>query len=127
MDWTRQLVAVAIGGAGGALARFLATYAITSAFGRALPWGTLAVNAAGSLLLGALYGLLVERFAAGEGIRALSMVGFLGALTTFSTFSLETVMLLDRGEPGRALLYVVLSVLLCVALAWAGLTLARQL
>ncbi len=126
MEWTRQLVAVAIGGAGGAVVRFLLTHSVQSVLGRAFPWGTLAVNALGSLLLGVLYGLLVERFAASEGVRALTMVGFLGAMTTFSTFAVEAVVLVDRGEPVPALLYVMASVMLCLVMAWAGLALARQ-
>jgi CrcB protein len=127
MDWTRQLAAVAAGGAVGAMARFALSHAVQTMFGRGFPWGTLTVNLLGSLMLGLLYGLLVERLAVGDGLRALALVGFLGALTTFSTFAMDTVILLQRDELVRAMLYVIASVLPCIAFAWAGLALARHL
>ncbi len=126
MDWTRQLAAIAIGGAAGATARFLVAHAVHVAVGRHFPWGTLAVNALGSFLLGALYALLVERLAVGYGARGLVLIGFLGAFTTFSSFALDTVAMAEQGLMLRPLAYVLASVTVCIVLAWLGLVLVRN-
>jgi len=127
MERALALAAVAAGGAAGALLRFGVSSGADRLLGRAFPWSTLLINVTGSLALGALYALLVERELFSPALRGLLMVGLLGAFTTFSTFSLETVHLLERGELARALAYVAASVLLCVAGCWLGLHLARQL
>jgi CrcB protein len=115
------LALVMLGGAVGAVLRLLAGYAITSWFGGRLPWGTLVVNVVGSLLLGALMG-------AGDGIPgwlgALAGVGFCGALTTYSTFSYETVCLAESSGMRRrwAARYAAVTMLVGVpaaALGWA--------
>lgn len=122
-----QLLAIAFGGALGAVARFLASTGVYRMAGRDFPYGTLAVNVLGSLLMGLLYILLVERASLGAEWRALILVGFLGAFTTFSTFSIETLNLIEAGEPLRALTNVLISVVSCLLAAWLGVLLGRQL
>lgn len=122
-----QTLAIAAGGAVGALGRFWVSSAVYGWLGRGFPWGTLAVNVVGSLAMGFLYVLLVDRMAASAEWRAALMVGFLGAFTTFSTFSLETLNLIEAGEPLKAGLNMLASVALCVLAAWAGVFLGRQL
>ena len=122
----QQWIAIAAGGALGALARYGVASAVHGALGRGFPYGTLVVNALGSLLIGVCYVALVERTQAAGEWRALLMVGFLGAFTTFSTFSLESLGLLERAEYGKAVANVLLNVLLCLLAAGAGLWLARR-
>jgi CrcB protein len=122
-----QLLAIAIAGALGALLRFWMSGWVYGLFGRDFPYGTLAVNVAGSLLMGVSFVLLVERLGSAPEWRALVMIGFLGAFTTFSTFSLETVQLLEGGAVTRAMVNVITSVVLCVGAAWLGIVLGRQL
>ena len=122
-----QTLAIAAGGALGALLRFWASNWIYALMGRGFPYGTLAVNVVGSLAMGFCYIWLVERTTLGPEWRALVMVGFLGAFTTFSTFSIETVNLLEGGELYKAIINIVLSVVLCVTAAWLGVAAGRQL
>ncbi len=122
-----QTLAIALGGALGALGRFWASNGVYALLGRDFPYGTLAVNLLGSLLMGLGYVWLLERSSLGPEWRALLLVGFLGAFTTFSTFSIETLNLIEGGEPLKALLNVLLSVGLCVFAAWGGVLLGRSL
>jgi len=122
-----QILAIAGGGAVGAVARFLVSTGVYRLLGRDFPWGTLAVNLLGSFGMGLLFVLLLERSLASPELRAAILIGFLGSFTTFSTFSLETLTLVEQGEALRALLNVALSVLLCVAACWAGIIAARAL
>jgi len=121
-----QLVAIAIGGAFGALLRFLVSTGIYDLMGRNFPYGTLFVNILGGLLMGFLSVILLE-YAASVEWRAALLIGFLGAFTTFSTFSIETLNLLLQGEVIKGLLNALLSVILCVVATWIGLLLAKYL
>lgn len=92
-----QVIAIAGGGALGALARFWVSGAVYRLLGRGFPWGTLAVNVMGSFLMGLLFVLFLERLATGAELRSAVLVGFLGAFTTFSSFSIETLTLVQEG------------------------------
>jgi CrcB protein len=122
-----QTLAIAAGGAIGALLRFWMSSGIYAWLGRAFPYGTLAVNVLGSLLMGFLYILMIERLAVGAEWRAFALVGLLGAFTTFSTFSIETLNLIEQADYAKAALNMLLSVLACVSAAFVGVVLARQL
>ncbi|HBG97065.1 MAG TPA: fluoride efflux transporter CrcB [Chromatiaceae bacterium] len=122
-----QILAIAGGGAVGAVTRFLVSTGVYRLLGREFPWGTLAVNVLGSFVMGLLFMLLLERSLMAAELRAAILVGFLGSFTTFSTFSLETLTLVEQGEALRALLNVGISVLLCLVACWAGIIAARAL
>lgn len=123
----RQIIAIAIGGASGALLRYWTSMGIHDALGREFPYGTLTVNVSGSLLAGLLTMVLLERFEVAAEWRMGLIVGVLGAFTTFSAFSVETVDLLNAGAVSKALLNIVLNVLLCLVATWFGMLLGRQL
>lgn len=122
-----QLFAIAVGGAIGAVLRFGLSTSVYRWLGRDFPYGTLTVNVIGSLLIGFLATLFIDRLMLSVEWRTAILVGFIGAFTTFSTFSLETLALMENGEPLRALLNILLSVVLCLSATWIGLTLGRQL
>ena len=122
-----QLIMIAAGGAAGSLMRFLLSSGVHRVVGRDFPYGTLSVNVIGSLLMGILYIVLLERASVGAEWRALLLIGFLGAFTTFSTFSIETLNLLENGELIKAGTNVFLSVFLCILAAWSGVIVGRQL
>lgn len=118
---------VALGGAAGSAARYGLGVQAGRWLGTAWPWGTFAVNILGGLLMGVLAGWLAHRGGADqEKWRLLLGVGLLGGFTTFSAFSLETVLLMDRRGVGWAVAYAGLSVVLAVAALWVGLQLARR-
>lgn len=121
----KMVLFVAAGGALGAMARYGAVVAVGRWTGFGFPWGTVAVNLAGSLLLGLLIGALAHGFSLNQEARGLIVVGFLGAFTTFSTFSLDAVTLMERGSWWPAFGYVAGSVLAGLALFLAGLRVWR--
>ncbi len=122
-----QLLIVGAGGAFGAIGRYWLSIWVYSLTGRAFPWGTLAVNLLGSLLMGFLSVWLLERMTLSTEMRALLMVGFLGSFTTFSTFSLETLLLLEQGAIARAGVNIAVSVITCIAAAWVGTLIAKAI
>lgn len=119
----QTLLLVALGGAAGSVARWLVGLAALRAFGPGFPAGTMAVNVAGSFLMGLCAALLVS----GSPRAMLVMTGLLGGFTTFSAFSLDAVALWQRGEAGLALLYTGGSVALSFAALVLGLAAARGL
>jgi len=122
-----QVLVIAAGGAAGAVLRFWVSTGVYGVLGRGFPYGTLAVNVLGSLLMGVLYVLLLERSDLSVEWRAAVLIGLLGAFTTFSTFSIETLNLLEERELVKAVLNMVLSVVLCLFATWFGVLAGRQL
>lgn len=122
-----QLVAIGIGGALGSVLRFWLSSGVHAWVGRAFPYGTLAVNVLGCLVMGTLFVLFLERFADNQVWRAGLLIGVLGGFTTFSSFSIETFNLIEQGEPFKALANVALSVVLCIGATWLGVILGRQI
>lgn len=118
---------MAAGGAVGAVSRYGLYHLVHAVLGRGFPYGTLAVNVLGSLLMGFLYVWLFDRLNVGPLWRAFLVIGCLGSFTTFSAFSLETLNLVQDGQGGKAMLNIVLSVGVCIAAAWLGTIVARQL
>jgi CrcB protein len=120
-----QILAIAAGGAVGSVLRYAVSTGVYSMLGRNFPYGTLAVNVIGSFLMGLLFVLMVERLDMSAVWRMAILVGFLGAFTTFSTFSIETVNLLQGGDFMRAFLNVTVSVAFCLVATWVGFRLGR--
>ncbi len=122
----KYLLFVAIGGAFGAVSRFLLSTWVHQLWEGKLPLGTLAVNMLGSFAIGVVY-VMIERQVVHPDWRGVLMVGFLGAFTTFSTFSLETIGLFEAGHTIQAALYMVFSAVLCVVMAGLSIQLTRAL
>ena len=123
----RAMLAIAAGGACGALLRFWVTQGAHALFGRGFPFGTLIVNVAGSMAMGVLYAALSQRHGIAPEWRSAIATGFLGAFTTFSTFSMDTLLLVHQGDHLKAGVNVLASVALCLAGCWLGMAAARQL
>jgi len=121
-----QLLAIAVGGSAGAVARFLVANGVYAWLGRAFPFGTLVVNVSGCFAMGFLTVLMLQRFTAVVEYRAAILIGFLGAYTTFSTFALETIYLIEDGGLRKAALNIFLSTVLCLVAVWFGLILGRK-
>lgn len=123
-----QYLLIALGGAAGALGRYGVSRTYHSlGYGHHWPLATLSVNLLGSTLMGMVFVLITEKSALHSDWRHILMVGLLGAFTTFSTFSLEAVAMLEAGKVMLALSYVVVSVVSCILGCWFGLGLARYL
>lgn len=122
-----QLLAIAIGGAIGATLRFIVSTNVHRLLGRDFPYGTLTVNVLGSLLMGFLFIMLVERQISSIELRSGLLFGVLGAFTTFSSFSFETLALLESGDWSKALINVFMSITCCLLATWVGLGIGRQL
>jgi fluoride exporter len=119
-------LAVAIGGTFGCWARYGVTVVVTRLCGLGFPYATLSINILGSFLMGLLFVIGVERMGMGQLLRVGLLTGLLGGFTTFSAFSVETLVLIEQGHAGRAALYVVLSVAVGLLACLGGATIARS-
>ena len=117
---------VAIGGAFGSVARYLTAVGFGRLLGPGFPWATLTVNIVGSAIMGLLAGLMAHVWSPAAEVRAFLTVGILGGFTTFSTFSLDTATMLQRGDLGLAAVYVLSSLIVGVGGLFAGLYLVRM-
>lgn len=122
----KLLLFVAIGGAAGAVARFAVMSGIGHWLGHGFPWGTLAVNVIGSIILGAVIEVSALVWSPSPEVRAMVVVGLLGAFTTFSTFSMDVYFLINRGMVLPAAGYAAASVAICVLGFWGGIVVMRQ-
>jgi CrcB protein len=120
------IIAVALGGAVGCLTRYAVAIVLTPAEGATFPWATLVVNLIGSLLIGVVARYVIGAGAVAEPWRLAIVVGFLGGLTTFSSFAWEIVALLQSGRPSIAGIYWAVSNLAGISFAFLGWTLAKQ-
>lgn len=118
--------AIAFGGALGAVLRHSVNVAAAHLFGTGFPWGTLSVNVAGSFLMGALIAVFAHFWQPPQEMRLFLITGFLGAFTTFSTFSLDASVLWERGALLAAGGYVIASVVLSIAALFAAMILVRS-
>lgn len=123
----KHLLAIAAGGALGALGRYAVSSAVQNTLGRSFPYGTLTVNVVGSFLIGLLFVAFIERGGGGLFHHPFFVIGLLGAFTTFSAFSLDTLQLFAAGDSLKAFIYIFANVGLCLFVCWLGLLLARQL
>jgi CrcB protein len=122
-----RVLAIAAGGAVGSVLRYWMSAWVHSFAGRGFPYGTLAVNVLGCLLMGFLFALFVERLSSDSAVRAGILIGVLGGFTTFSSFSIETFNLLEDGLWLKAGINAGASLVLCLAATWIGVITARAL
>lgn len=120
-------LSISAGAVAGAWARYGMTLLVQTVAGQRFPWATLSINVLGSFLMGFLFFETVERLAISPDLRAGLLTGGLGAFTTFSTFTMESLLLVEDGEVLRALLYVGFSVVLGFSAALAGAYVSRRL
>jgi CrcB protein len=121
-----QVLAIAAGGAVGSVLRFWMSTWVHSFAGRSFPYGTLTVNVLGCLAMGFLFVLFVDRLSDNAVLRAGILIGVLGGFTTFSSFSIETLNLIEQGAWLKAVANMTGSLLLCVGATWVGVILGRQ-
>ncbi len=122
-----MILAVAAGGALGAVGRYLVVVQVGHWLGTSFPYGTITVNVLGSFAMGALIETIALVWSTSLEMRAFLAVGMLGAFTTFSTFSMDVALLSERGAFGPAFLYVLSSVVLSIAAFFAAMHLFRTL
>lgn len=122
-----MLAAVAGGGALGSVARYLTGSVLGKWAGTGFPWGTLTVNILGSFLMGVVVETIALKFSVSQEVRAFLAVGILGGFTTFSSFSLDAALLIQRGQLGAAFAYVSVSVVAGLAALFGALYLVRQI
>lgn len=116
---------VAFGGALGSVARFWISRLMETMPVSTFPWATLVVNITGSFLMGILFVTIIERAMMAADLRYLLMVGLLGGFTTYSAFSLETLLMIDKGQILFASAYVLATLAGCLAAVWLGIRLTR--
>ncbi len=121
----RTIIGVAIAGAAGALPRYGLGGLIGNRFPSGFPWDTLIINVSGSFALGFLFIVLTERLAVSAEVRSSITIGFIGAYTTFSTFSLETFRLIEDGAVGLAAVNVAVALALGLMAVWLGVAFGR--
>jgi len=121
----KQLLVVAAGGALGSSLRYLNFRLFHWVFERPVPLATFTVNVMGCLLMGMAYAWLVDRAMGNENLRLFIMMGFLGALTTWSSFSLETGLMVEHGQIGKAAVYALATILSCFVAFFVGIELAE--
>lgn len=125
LDW-RVLLSILVGGGIGSVLRYLVTFSIAQRFGPGFPWATLVINITGSLVIGIVFELSQTRAVAMPTLmRVFLMTGVLGGYTTFSTFSLDAILLASERAEVAALAYCAGSVILGLAAAYAGIVLVR--
>lgn len=112
---------IALGGAVGACLRYFISQMTLHWLGKDFPFGTLLVNIIGSFLLGLLYAMIEQGYIAIVPWRTMAGIGFLGALTTFSTFSVDTLLILQSGVYWKGILNIFLNVCCCLLMAWLGM------
>lgn len=122
-----KIVAVAVGGSFGAVARYLVSLWAADRFGAAFPYGTLIANVVGCFIIGAFMTIATERFIVSPHWRLFVTVGFIGGLTTFSSFSYETFKLLEDAQTALAVYNLALNVIVGFCATWLGIGLARLL
>ncbi len=122
-----QIIAIMLGGSLGAISRYLISTWINNKIDANFPFGTLSVNVVGSFLMGFLAMWLIEKIGLNPLLRLALFVGFLGAFTTFSTFSMETFNLFEEGLALRALLNMLINVSFTVLAVWIGVLLGKQM
>jgi CrcB protein len=121
-----QVLAIAAGGAVGSVLRFWMSTWVHTFAGRSFPYGTLTVNVVGCLAMGFLFVLFIDRLSDNNVLRAGILIGVLGGFTTFSSFSIETLNLIEQGAWVKAAANMTGSLLLCVGATWIGVILGRQ-
>ncbi len=122
-----QFLWIGIGGFLGANARFLLGQEIGRRLGTSFPYGTMTINVVGAFLIGIIFTLLTDRFLVDPLWRQLIVIGFLGGFTTFSSYAMETISLLQDGRWSSALLYVLGNNVIGLVACAAGVSLARSL
>ncbi|MCR9215248.1 MAG: fluoride efflux transporter CrcB [Proteobacteria bacterium] len=121
-----MLLSVAVGGALGACARYGVAQLMLRYLGPGYPYGTVFVNVVGSFVMGILIELMALKWSVSPEMRVLMITGFLGAFTTFSAFSLDVALLIERGATFAAAGYILISVVFSIGALFAGLHLMRM-
>ncbi len=122
-----SLLTIAIGGGLGSIARFVISRGMENLFGSSFPFGTLTVNVAGSFILGWFFIFFVERPEINSALRLGLIVGFLGAFTTFSAFSFESLQMLLNGALYNAIFNIVLNLVVCIGMCYIGMLMAKTM